>query len=101
MLAYSSQPCSEAMAMRPEVTYTTYATSLREQDVYIIKCSQFEEGNTLTKIINGVESGDKSNENSIMPPLLSKEEMVIMDSGDESENYLISTEMLENIRDIC
>ena len=31
-----------------------------------------------------------------MPPLLSKEEMDAMDSGDESEHDIISTEMLEN-----
>ena len=34
-----------------------------------------------------------------MPPILSEEEMDAMDSGDESDHDLISTEMLENIRD--
>ena len=34
-----------------------------------------------------------------MPPLLSKEEMDIMDYGYESDHDLISTEMLENIHD--
>ena len=34
-----------------------------------------------------------------MTPLLSKEEMNSVDSGDESDHDLISTEMLENIRD--
>ena len=34
-----------------------------------------------------------------MPPLLIKEEMDAMDSGDESYHDLISTEMLEDIRD--
>ena len=34
-----------------------------------------------------------------MPPLLSKEDMDAMDSGDESYHDLISTEMLEEIRD--
>ena len=34
-----------------------------------------------------------------MPPLLSKEDMYAMDSGDESYHDLISTEMLEDIRD--
>ena len=33
-----------------------------------------------------------------MPPLLSKEEMDEMDSGDESDHDPISTEMLEDIR---
>ena len=30
-LSYTSRPYSEAMAMRPAVTYTTYATNLREK----------------------------------------------------------------------
>ena len=30
-LAYTSQPYSDAMAMRPAVTYTPYAMSLKEQ----------------------------------------------------------------------
>ena len=34
-----------------------------------------------------------------MPPLLSEDEMDAMDSGYESDNELISTEMLENICD--
>ena len=35
----------------------------------------------------------------MMPPLLRKEEMDSMYSDDESEHDLISTEMLEDIRD--
>ena len=34
-----------------------------------------------------------------MPPLLSKEDMDAMNSGDESDHDLISTCMLKNIRD--
>ena len=34
-----------------------------------------------------------------MPPLLSEEEMDAMDSGNESDHDLISTDMLENICD--
>ena len=34
-----------------------------------------------------------------MPPLLSKEEMDAMDSGDESDHDIISTKMLEEICD--
>ena len=45
-LAYTSQPYSEAMPMRPEVTYTPYATSSKEQTGDIITFAQFEEGNT-------------------------------------------------------
>ena len=34
-----------------------------------------------------------------MPPLLREEDMDAMDSSDESDHDLISTEMLEDIRD--
>ena len=34
-----------------------------------------------------------------MPPLLSEEDRDAMDSGDESDHDIISTEMLEHIRD--
>ena len=35
-----------------------------------------------------------------MPPLISEEEMDVMDSGDESDNEPISMEMLEYIHDV-
>ena len=35
-----------------------------------------------------------------MPPILSEEDMYAMDSGDESDHDLISTEMLQDIFDI-
>ena len=44
-LAYTSQPYSEAMAMHLSVTYTPYATSLRDQTGDIIMFTQFEESN--------------------------------------------------------
>ena len=72
-LAYTSQPYSEAMAMRPAVTYTLCATSLREQNGDIITFAQFEEGGILSEICNYVESGDKSDDDSIITPLISKE----------------------------
>ena len=43
-LAYTSRPYSEAMVMRPEVMYTPYAMSSREQTVDLITFAQFEEG---------------------------------------------------------
>ena len=85
--------------MRPAVTYTPYDTSLREQTGNIITFAQFEEGNILTRTRKNAESGVKSDDNSIMPPLLSKEDMDSMDSGNESDHDLISTEILENICD--
>ena len=97
-LLYTSQPYSEAMSMHPAVTYTPCATSLRGETGNLITFAQFEEGEILTKTCNNAESGDKSNDDSVMPPLLSEEEMDPMDSGDESDHDIIYTEMLEFIR---
>ena len=82
--------------MRPTVTYTTCDTSPREQTGDIITFTQFEDGNILTETRNNAESND---DDSITPPILSKEYMYAMDSGDESDHDLIFTEMLEDIRD--
>ena len=60
---------------------------------------QFGEGNILTKTYNDAESGAESENDSIMPPLLIKEETDTMDSDDESDHDPISTEMLEDICD--
>ena len=87
------------MAMRPAVMYTPFATSLRHQNCNIINFKQFEEENILTKTRNNAESSDESDEDSIMLPLIREEEMEAMDSGDESDHVLISTEMSENICD--
>ena len=73
MLAYTSQPYAESMYMRPDVSYIPCATSLREQTGDIIIFAQFEEGGLLSETSNDVESIDESNDNSIMPPLLSEE----------------------------
>ena len=69
--------------MRLGVTYTPCATSSREQIGNIITFTQFEEGNILTKNRDDAESGDASNRDSIITPLLREEEMDAMDSGDE------------------
>ena len=58
--------------MRPAVTYTPYATSSKEQTGDVITFTQFEEGNIWTKTPNDAESGY---DDSIIPPLLSKEDM--------------------------
>ena len=59
-LAYTSGSYSEAMVMRPAVTYTPYATSSKEQTGDLITFVNFEEGNILTETSNDAESGDKS-----------------------------------------
>ena len=76
-LAYTSQPYSQAMVMRPAVTYTPCATSLREQNGVVIMFTQFEEGNILTETRNDAESGDESDNESIM---MSKQDMENLDS---------------------
>ena len=49
-LSYTSRPYAEAMAMLPEVMYTLYATSSKEQTGDIITFAQFEEGYLLSEI---------------------------------------------------
>ena len=95
-LAYTSQPYSEGIVMRPAVTYTFCVTSSKEQTGNIITFAQFEEGNILTKIRNNAEIND---DDSIIPPLMSKEDMYAMDYGDESDHDLISSKILEDIRE--
>ena len=85
--------------MHPVMTYTSCATSLKEQTGNIITFINFEEGDLLSKNHNDVESGDEYNDDSVMPPLLSKEEIGAMDSGYESDDEDMSTDMLENIPD--
>ena len=87
------------MAMRPAVSYMTITISSRQQTGNIITFTKFEERNLLSENRENAESGDKSDENSIMPPLISKEEIDATDSGDESDDGPLSTEMLEDIRD--
>ena len=98
-LAYTSRPYSEAMTMRPYVTYAPYAKSSKEKNGDIITFKHSEEGNLLFETHENAESGEKSDDDSIIPPLLSEEEMYAVDSGDESDDEPMSTEMLEDIRD--
>ena len=84
------------MAMRPAVTYTLYETSSKEQTGDVITFAQFEEGDILTETCNDAESGDESDNESI---IMSKQDMENINSGDESDHDLISTEMLKDIWD--
>ena len=65
-LSYMSRPYSEAMAMRPEVMYTPYDTSSKEQTGDLITFAQFEEGNLVTETHNDTESGDECGNESLM-----------------------------------
>ena len=63
----------------------------------VITFTQFEEGNILTKTRNDAESGDESDNESIM---MSEQDMENLDSNEKSDHDLISTEMLEDIHDV-
>ena len=93
-LSYTSRPYSEAMSMRPEVTYTPYVTSSREQTGNVITFAHFEEGNILTETRNDTESGDESDSESLM---MNEQDMKNIDSNEEYNHNLISMEMLEGI----
>ena len=82
--------------MCPAVMYTLYAPSSKEQTGNVITFAQFEEGNIWTETRNDAERDDESDKESIM---MSKQDMENIDSSDESDHDLISTEMLEDICD--
>ena len=83
--------------MRLAVTHKPYATSSKEKTDNVITFTQFEEGNIWTKTFNDAEICDESDNKSIM---MSEQDTEFINSGDESDHDLISTEMLEDIRDV-
>ena len=95
-LSYMSRPYAEAMAMRPAVMYTPYATSSKEQNGDVIKFAQFEEGDLISETRNDTESGDKSDNKSIM---MSEKDMENINETEKFDDDLISTETLHEIRD--
>ena len=74
--------------MRPAVTYTSYATSSKEQTGDVITFTQFEEGNLLTETRNNTESDDEYDSESIM---MSKKDMENLDEKEMFDDNLIST----------
>ena len=60
---------------------------------------KFEEGSLLYETRDNVEIGDEYDDNSTISPWIIEEEMDAMDSGNGSEDELMSTEMLEDICD--
>ena len=84
------------MAMRPEVTYTPYATSSKEQTGDVITFTQFEEGNLISETCNDTESDEESDSKSIMT---SEKDMENIDEKEKIDDDLISTETLHDIRD--
>ena len=73
LLEYTSQHYSEVMDMRPAVTYTPYATYLKEQTDDIIMFIHFEQGDLLYETHENAESRYESDDDSIMSPLIRKE----------------------------
>ena len=88
-LSYTSRPYAEAMAMRPSVTYTPYATSSKEQTGDVITFAQFEEGNLLSETCNDTESSDKSDSESIM---ISEKDMENLDETEKFDDDLIRSD---------
>ena len=82
--------------MRPAVTYTPCATSSKEKTGDVIMSAQFEEGNFLTETCNDIESGDESNNESLM---MNGQDMENLDEKEKFDDDHISTETLEDIRD--
>ena len=95
-LSYLSRPYAEAMAIRPAVTYTQYATSSKEQTGDVITFAQFEEGGLLSETHNDTESNDEYDSESIMMSIRYMENLGEIERFDEG---LISTELLQDIRD--
>ena len=86
--SYTSRPYAEAMAMRPAVTYTPYATSSKEQTGDVITFAQLEEGGLLSETRNDTESSDESDSESIM---MSERDMENLDETEKFDDDLIST----------
>ena len=72
------------MDMRLDVSYIPCDTYSREQTENIITFTQFEEGDLLSETHNDAEIGDEYDDDSIMPPLISEEEIYAMDYLNES-----------------
>ena len=87
------------MAMRPAVSYMPYATSSGGETGNIITFAMFEENYLLYETREDMESGNESDENSNLPPLISEEEIHAMSSGDKSDSEPMYMDMLEDICD--
>ena len=61
------------MAICSAMSYTPYATYLMEQTFNIITFPQFQEGYLLSESRDNMESGDDSDDDSTVPPLISEE----------------------------
>ena len=76
------------------VTYTPCDTSSRGKTGDVIMFAQFEQGNILTETRNDAESGDESDNESIM---MGEQDMEDINYGYESDCDRISTEIFDDI----
>ena len=87
--------------MRPSVSYLLFDASSKKQTGNIITFTHFEGEGLLSEIREDLErndkTSDKSDDDSIMPQLLSLEKSNALDSGYESDDELMSTELLDDI----
>ena len=95
-LSYTPRPYSEAIVMRPAVTYRPYVTSSKKETGDVITFAQFEEGDSLTETRNDAESCDKYDRESLM---MKEQDMENFESNEESDDDHISTETLHDICD--
>ena len=73
-----------------------YIQTIWQDTGNVITFTHFEEGNILTETRNYTESGDESDSESIM---MSEQDMENIDEKEKSDDNLISTKMLKDIRD--
>ena len=85
--------------MSPDVSYIPCVTSWSRKTGNMTTFVKFEEGSLLYETRDNVEIGDEYDDNSTISPWIIEEEMDAMDSGNGSEDELMSTEMLEDICD--
>ena len=70
VLAYTSQPYAESMAVWPAISYILYSASSGGKTVDVIMFAQFDEGNILSETRNDTEIGDESDDDSTLPSLI-------------------------------
>ena len=61
------------MTTRKALSYIQYAKYSKEKNIDIMMFAQFEEGDLLSETLNDTESGNESNDNSTLPPLIIEE----------------------------
>ena len=99
-----SQLYAESMVMLLALSYRPYATYSRVKTDNIITFAPFEECNLLSETHDLLsethectEIGNKYDDDSTMPPLISEEEMDVISLDNKYDSEPISTDTLEDI----